>query len=89
MKTCRRYFIRGRVQGVCFRASTRRQAKRLNLTGYAGNLRDGRVEVVACGELKAVEALEVWLHQGSDLAEVMEVVSEVFSGQEFLDFSIG
>jgi len=89
MKACRRYVIRGRVQGVCFRASTRSQAKQLNLTGYARNLQDGRVEVVACGELKALNVLEAWLHQGSALAEVVEVISEAVSSQEFSDFSVG
>ncbi len=84
-----RYYIRGRVQGVCFRACTCSQAKQLNLTGYAHNLLDGRVEVVACGELKAREKLKIWLHQGPELAEVIEVVSEGISVQEFPGFSVG
>lgn len=42
-------WVRGRVQGVGFRWWTRSQALRLGLTGYASNLEDGRVEVVAEG----------------------------------------
>jgi len=89
MKTCMRCFVRGRVQGVFFRANTRQQAEQLNLTGYAHNLLDGRVEVMACGELQALEALKRWLHQGPESAEVFEVVSEMLPAQEFSDFSIG
>jgi len=89
MKTCMRSLVRGRVQGVFFRANTRQQAEQLNLTGYAHNLPDGRVEVMACGELQALDALKVWLHRGPELAEVVEVVSEMLPAQEFSGFSIG
>ncbi|MDE1984206.1 MAG: acylphosphatase, partial [Gammaproteobacteria bacterium] len=44
------------------------------LTGYAQNLPDGRVEVLACGEPLAVEALCDWLWQGPPAAKVSEVV---------------
>ena len=89
MKACMRCLIQGRVQGVFFRANTRQQAEQLNLTGYAHNLPDGRVEVVACGAEHALEELQIWLHQGPELAEVTEVVSKRLSNQEFPDFSIG
>ncbi|MEO8802998.1 MAG: acylphosphatase, partial [Rudaea sp.] len=48
--SCARFIISGRVQGVFFRASTREQAQRLKLGGYAKNSPDGTVEVLACGE---------------------------------------
>ena len=76
---CRRFFVRGRVQGVWFRASTRRQAERLALTGHALNLPDGRVEVLACGDEASLDALEAWLWRGPDLALVEDVSSEIFS----------
>jgi len=89
MKACMRYFVSGQVQGVFFRAGTQQQAMQLNLTGYARNLPDGCVKVVACGEHQALETLKAWLHQGPELAEVSEVVSEMLPVQEFTDFSIG
>jgi acylphosphatase len=58
------------VQGVWYRASTREQANRLGLTGYARNLADGRVEVLACGGEAALAELEAWLWQGPPAAHV-------------------
>ena len=89
MKACMRCLILGRVQGIFFRANTQQQAEQLSLTGYAHNLPDGGVEVVACGEEHALETLKIWLHQGPDLAEVTEVISERLPNQEFSNFSIG
>ena len=47
-KVCIIAWVYGRVQGVGFRYTTQYEAKRLGLTGYAKNLDDGSVEVVAC-----------------------------------------
>lgn len=76
MSACRRYFVSGRVQGVFFRESTRREAVRLGLTGFARNLADGRVEVLACGAENALDELERWLAQGPAAARV-DAVSAV------------
>lgn len=65
--------VEGRVQGVAFRASTRRQAQALGLRGYAINLADGAVEVLAVGAADAVDALHDWLHRGPPLAKVTAV----------------
>jgi acylphosphatase len=70
-----RHLVSGRVQGVFFRASARQQALQLGLTGYAKNLADGRVEVVAVGEAAALQALRQWLQQGPPAASVIEVQS--------------
>lgn len=70
----RRFRITGKVQGVYFRHSTRVEAERLALTGYARNLPDGSVEVVAQGPVGAVERLRRWLHQGPKLARVETVL---------------
>lgn len=67
---CKIYKISGRVQGVFFRASTRREALNLGLTGYARNLSDGSVEVLACGPASAVEQLGIWLSVGPPAARV-------------------
>jgi acylphosphatase len=66
----RRWLVSGRVQGVFFRASTVEQARALGLRGYARNLADGRVEVVADGEAQALDRLEAWLRRGPPLARV-------------------
>ena len=65
-----RFLVRGKVQGVCFRASAREQALKLGLRGYAKNLPDGRVEVLAEGSATALDALERWLHVGPPMARV-------------------
>ena len=69
----RRCFVAGRVQGVFFRASARTRAETLGVTGFARNLPDGRVEVLACGQRAAVDALCAWLWQGPPSAHVSAV----------------
>lgn len=71
--SCRRCYVSGRVQGVFFRASTREQARQLGVSGYARNLPDGRVEVLACGADAAVQQLCDWLAQGPPAAQVRKV----------------
>jgi acylphosphatase len=73
----RRCLVTGRVQGVFYRASTRQRARELGVTGYARNLADGRVEVLACGNAAAVQALCDWLWQGSPSSHVTSVEVEV------------
>ncbi|NND58714.1 MAG: acylphosphatase [Gammaproteobacteria bacterium] len=73
MASCSRFLVSGRVQGVFFRASTARQAKALGLTGYAHNLDDGRVEVLACGSAEAIDELGRWLWQGPPASDVDDV----------------
>ena len=70
---CRRCLVSGGVQGVFFRASTREQAVRLGIRGFARNLPDGRVEVLACGSRESVDALCTWLRSGPPLAQVTGV----------------
>lgn len=65
-----RFIVRGRVQGVWFRASTREQAQRLGLRGHARNLADGCVEVLAVGDADAIDALAGWLAHGPPNARV-------------------
>ena len=68
-----RFFVGGKVQGVWFRASTRDRAIALGLRGYARNLSDGRVEVLAIGADDAVEGMAQWLHYGPSQARVDEL----------------
>lgn len=84
---CRRFRVRGKVQGVWFRASTRDTARALGLLGYAANLPDGSVEVVACGDVDALDALADWLRQGPPLARVDAVESEGAAAGPFDGFT--
>jgi acylphosphatase len=70
---CRRSFVSGRVQGVFYRATCVRKAETLGLRGYARNLADGRVEVLACGESADVERFTAWLWEGSPGSKVTGV----------------
>ncbi|MGD0741871.1 MAG: acylphosphatase [Acidimicrobiales bacterium] len=70
--------VRGRVQNVFFRASCRREATRLGLSGFVSNLRDGRVEGVFEGEADAVRDAVEWCRHGPPdaVVESIEVTFE-------------
>lgn len=72
-----RFRIRGKVQGVSFRAGTRGQAVHLGLCGYARNLDDGSVEVLAIGDPAGIDALAQWLQHGPAHAQVDSVERDV------------
>ncbi len=82
-----RFLIEGRVQGVGFRAGTRRTALQLALVGMVRNLEDGRVEVVAQGDAAAIEALALWLERGPAHARVDTVQrTDVGAHAPMIDF---
>ncbi|HKA85678.1 MAG TPA: acylphosphatase [Acidimicrobiales bacterium] len=68
-----RAVVAGRVQGVWFRESCRREAERLGVTGWVRNRADGAVEIEAQGHRAAVDALVTWAHVGPRLAVVESV----------------
>ncbi len=70
---CKRCWVTGRVQGVFFRATARERARALGLRGYARNLPDGRVEVLACGPEPALDEFCAWLWEGPPAARVEDV----------------
>ena len=76
---CIKAYVEGIVQGVYYRDSTRTEAQRRNIRGYAKNLMDGRVEVVACGSEEAIDELIVWLRHGPEQAKVTNVEVEEIS----------
>ena len=82
-------FISGKVQGVFFRAETKRAAKGFNLSGWVRNVPDGRVEAVFEGEDTNVEKMLAWCHIGPPAAIVQEVIAteETYIG-EFRNFII-
>jgi acylphosphatase len=81
--------VRGRVQGVFFRASTQREAKRLGLTGWVKNTPDGSVEFAAEGEEQELKQLLGWAQRGPGAARVDRVDSRwrSYTG-EFTEFRI-
>lgn len=81
--------VRGRVQGVFYRASTRQKAEQLGLSGWVRNLPDGSVEVVAEGPDAGLQTLESWCRRGPPAAKVraLERWDEPASG-EFEGFGI-
>jgi acylphosphatase len=83
---CLRFYVSGRVQGVWFRASAQQEATRLGITGWAKNLPDGRVEVVACGDQDKLVILHEWLKHGPLLAKVEKVTQEELPWQSYEGF---
>jgi acylphosphatase len=85
---CIHCYVSGKVQGVWFRASAKKQADQLGITGWARNLPDGRVEVLACGEKNNIATMHAWLKQGPQLAQVTEVSYEELPWQVHQDFVV-
>ena len=84
-----RFRVSGRVQGVGFRAAARRRAQELGLNGYARNLPDGCVELLAQGDVACIETFAEWLHHGPPLARVDGVRREPAAIEESTDFRFG
>lgn len=66
--------VKGRVQGVYFRAFTQKMAKKLAIYGTVKNCPDGSVEIIAIAEQAAMEKFIQWCHKGPLLAKVSEVI---------------
>ncbi|MEJ7729359.1 MAG: acylphosphatase [Polyangiaceae bacterium] len=65
--------VRGRVQGVFFRASAQREARRMGLTGWVKNRPDGSVELLAEGEEDGLKDFLAWAHHGPSASRVERV----------------
>jgi len=89
MTQCIKCVVKGLVQGVFFRASTQQQARRLDITGYAINLANGDVEVLACGNDQNLKKLSAWLKIGPTGAKVTQVECIASNGEIPIDFQIG
>jgi len=84
-----RLVIKGRVQGVYFRAATVSEANRLGVKGWVMNRSDGAVEVLAEGLPTSVNELIAWCRHGPPEARVSEVSQEYENAKpEFYDFRI-
>ena len=86
----RAFLISGRVQGVFFRDSTKKEALKLGLNGLAVNLPDGTVKVCLNGESEDIDLLERWLQIGPELAQVESVIEVDIDQQlELNGFKVG
>jgi acylphosphatase len=81
--------VRGRVQGVYYRASARDRARQLQLSGWVRNCPDGSVEIVAEGKQASLEQLVAWCHEGPPGAVVttVDVEWQAATG-EFVGFTV-
>lgn len=84
----RRVLVDGRVQGVWFRDSCRREAERLGVTGWVSNRMDGRVEAVFEGASSDVDRAVAWCHHGPRHAEVADVEVTPEEPEGLADFRI-
>jgi len=81
--------VSGRVQGVYFRMFTQNKAKQLEIKGYARNLPDGRVEIIAEADNNSIEKFIQWCHKGPVTARVDHAeITELESDEVFTSFEI-
>lgn len=80
--------VKGKVQGVFYRQSTKEFAIQNNITGQVKNLPDGSVEIIATGTADQLKALELWCHRGPARAQVTEVNVHTIETKLFDEFSI-
>jgi acylphosphatase len=66
--------IKGKVQGVFFRASTKDKANELGINGWVKNMPDGNVEILATGNKDQLENFIEWCRRGPKQAKVSDVI---------------
>jgi len=82
--------VKGRVQGVFFRASAQQEGLQLGLTGEVRNLPDGSVEAIVEGERRAVDDFVAWCRRGPPSADVEDVEVKLRPPlDEFRTFTVG
>lgn len=81
--------VRGRVQGVYFRAFTQKQAIKHGVTGFVSNNPNGNVEIVASAKQKKLDYFINWCHKGPLMAKVENVIVSDYQLTEiFTEFEI-
>ena len=80
--------VKGRVQGVFFRASTKHAADHLEIRGEVKNLPDGSVWIAAEGEESAVESFIAWCRQGPPLAKVTDIIVTAGTAANYEGFKV-
>lgn len=87
-KESRKFIVSGVVQGVGFRYHTCHEGLKRDLTGYARNLDNGDVEVIACGDKAQLDSLHEWLKQGPRMSKVNQLISEEIPFKTYDGFKI-
>jgi len=80
--------IKGKVQGVYYRASARDVAREVGVTGWIKNMTDGNVEALVSGPEERVEKFIEWCRKGPKNAEVSEVIVNDSKERPLADFRI-
>jgi len=84
----RHVVVQGRVQGVFFRDSCRREARSRGVSGWVRNTPDSAVEAVFEGPAGAVEAMVAWVHEGPPHATVAGVSVRTERPEGLSDFQV-
>ena len=83
------FIVHGRVQGVFYRDSTRKEGLKRGITGAAENLKDGTVKVIAQGLQASIDKLKLWLLEGPEMSNVIKVDEvDIEDDLEFNNFSV-
>lgn len=80
--------IKGKVQGVFYRATAKEEADRLGITGWVKNTAEGHVEAIASGTQDALDQFITWCKKGPRRAEVIAVNITNLSEETFKQFSV-
>jgi len=80
--------VKGKVQGVFYRASARQKAETLGITGFAQNLSDGSVLIEAEAEESTLKEFVAWCRKGPPNAQVTDVTATEKENVGYLSFSV-
>lgn len=80
--------IFGRVQGIFFRATTKEQADKLGIVGFAQNQPDGSVYIEVEGEKNKLDKFLKWCYKGPSMAEVEKVEISEDKLKNFSQFDV-
>lgn len=80
--------IKGKVQGVFYRATAKEVADEIGITGWVKNTPEGNVEALVTGDEEQVQKFLSWCKQGPLLAKVSDVITAERPDESFLNFKI-
>jgi acylphosphatase len=83
-----RIYVSGRVQGVGYRWSAVREARRKGITGYVKNLPDGRVYIEAEGTRRQLEEFVDWCMKGPGIGFVQSVITDIYPPVNYRNFDV-